>query len=224
MFYFKGTRKPDFRNIKEIDYNEYWRTRGYALRSKLLERERIFFDWIKEGASVLDIGCGNSRLLYELQTKKNCHCQGVDFSSLAVEGLRKAGVNAEVCDIESESFQISENYDYIILSEILEHLRLPENLIAKLKPRTLYFTISVPNSAFYRYRAGLMFSGRFFTQWANHPSEHLRYWSHKDFLDWLAAMGLKVEKVRASNGFWFKDFWPNMFGHQICYLAKTGNN
>jgi hypothetical protein len=65
-----------------------------------------------------------------------------------------------------------------------------------------------------------MFGWRFFTQWKSHPSEHLRYWSHKDFLDWLSAMNLDVVRAKASNGFELKDIWQNLFGHQICYLTK----
>jgi len=221
MFYFKGTRKPDFTKIQKIDYDEYWKTRGFQLRSKLMERELIFFNWISNDAKVLNAGCGNSRLLLELKTKKNCDCAAIDASPLAVEGQKKAGVQARAADLENDNFDLTENYDYIILSEVLEHLRQPEDLIAKLTPHAKYFIFSIPNSAFYRYRLGLMFKGRFMTQWNQHPSEHLRYWSHIDFMDWLNAMNLEISQSVASNGFWFKNIRPNMFGHQICYLAKT---
>jgi len=80
----------------------------------------------------------------------------------------------------------------------------------------------LPNSAFYRYRIGLMFKGRFFTQWLYHPSEHLRYWSHIDFLDWLKALNFNIIEFKSSNGPFLKNIWPNMFGNQICYLVKTG--
>jgi len=94
-------------------------------------------------------------------------------------------------------------------------------LLEKITNYSDNFLISVPNSAFYRYRIGLMFAGRFFTQWAKHPAEHLRFWSHKDFLDWLLARNLKIIKIKSSNGPRFlRDFWPNMFGHQICYWTQ----
>lgn len=223
MFYFKGTRKPDFSKIQKIDYDEYWKNRGFQLRGKLPERELIFFNWIPNGAKILNAGCGNSRLLLELKLKKNCDCAAIDKSPLAVKGQKEAGIEAYAADLEDDDFAPNEDYDYIILSEVLEHLRQPEDLIAKFAPHTKYFILSVPNSAFYRYRLGLMFKGRFMTQWAQHPSEHLRYWSHIDFLDWLTALGLEVASFQSSNGFQLKNLWPNMFGHQICYLTKTKN-
>lgn len=222
MFYFRGMRKPDFKNIKKIDYDEYWRTRGFALRGKFMEREQIFFDWIAPNSRVLDVGCGSSRLLLELKEKKNCSVLGVDSSAIVLEGQKKAGVEVRLGDIESTEFNVEGYFDYIILSEVLEHLRDSESLVSKLAPHARHLAISVPNSAFYRYRFGLMFKGRFFTQWRYHPAEHLRFWSHSDFLEWLSALGLDVEKTVASNGFWFKDICPNLFGHQICYLVSTG--
>lgn len=223
MFYFHGTRKPDFRGIKKIDYNRYWRERGFELRDKLLEREEIFFDWISPGSLAADIGCGNSRLIYELKEKKNCCVFGIDISPLVIDNLKGMGIKGRVVDIESDGFNLEEKFNYLIISEVLEHIRNPEDLILKLKDKADYLIISAPNSAFYRYRFGLMFKGRFFTQWRSHPSEHLRYWSHRDFLDWLEAMGLEIIKTKSSNGFLMKDIFPNLFGHQICYLAKSNN-
>jgi len=222
LFYFKGTRRPDFRNIsRKLDYNQYWQRRGFTLRDKLMEREVIFFNWIQPNSKVVDVGCGNSRLLYELKNKKSCQVLGIDISSLVIENLRKLGIPGKVVDIQNSNFRLNYSCDYIILSEVLEHISQPEDLIQRLKNQTRYFLISIPNSAFYRYRIGLMFKGRFPTQWAQHPSEHLRYWSHIDFLDWLEAMNLDIIKIKSSNGFILKDIWRNLFGHQICYLVKS---
>lgn len=223
MFYFPGTRKPDFSKIKKINYDDYWKSRGFKLREKLMAREAIFFNWIPQGARVLDIGCGNSRLLLELKEKKGCDVAGIDISPLVIDGLKDLGIKGITADIQGPDFTPEDRYDYIIASEVLEHLSQPEELVSKLLDHAKYFVLSVPNSAFYRYRTGLMFGGRFFTQWAVHPSEHLRYWSHKDFLEWLRAMTLSVIKSKASNGPLLRKLWPNMFGHQICYLAEAGN-
>ena len=221
LFYFKNTRRPDFKNVKKFDYNAYWDSRGFTLRTKLMERERIFFNWIRPGSRVLDIGCGNSRLLYELKHKKNCTVLGLDISPKVVGELNRLGVPAKVADLEAGLPADLGRYDYIIASEVLEHLKYPEDLVARLKPLGDRLVVSVPNSAFYRYRLHLMFTGRFFTQWAVHPAEHLRYWSHKDFLEWLGAQGLTLERFKAAAGFELMDLWPNLFCATGCYLART---
>jgi len=221
MFYFTGTRKPDFKNISQDIYVDYWKNKGYQMRNKLMEREVIFLDWIKPNSKVLSIGCGNSRLLYELKKQKNCEVFGIDIDQSVIKGLQENNISGKTQDITKQDFNLENNYDYIIMSELLEHISLPEKLISKVKLHTNFLILSVPNSAFYRYRIGLLFKGRFFTQWAHHPAEHLRYWSHKDFLDWLKALNLKVKKIKPSNGPFLRNFWSNLFGHQICYLVEN---
>lgn len=186
-----------------------------------MEREVIFFNWIKPGSRVLDIGCGNSRLLLELKQKKNCIVEGIDISPLVIDKLSAEGVPAFVADVTSDSFALDKQYDVIIMSELLEHILEPESLVRTVSRNTRELIMSVPNSAFYRYRIHLMFSGRFFTQWVHHPAEHVRYWSHTDFLDWIDALDLTLITSKASNGFTLKDMWPNMFGHQMAYHVAT---
>jgi len=229
MFFFHGTRKPNFKNINNLNYNDYWDHQCPALRDKLREREYIFIDLIKPKSKVLDIACGMSPFLIKLKEKKNCEVMAYDISSKAVEEQKKHGIRAETKDISSLDFSLQENFDYVVMSEIIEHLVYPEKLISALKNRTKYFLISLPNSGFYRYRLGLLFRGRFFTQWAYHPAEHLRFWTHIDFLDWLAVLGLEVEQSVASNGLnigpiKLYNLWLNLFGHQIVYLCRINNN
>ena len=229
MHQFEWTRKPNFRDIKYFDYDEYWKQFGVRLRGKLRQREDIFIDWIAPGSKVLDLACGNSPLLLELKKRKNCRVEGVEVSELIAAEQRKAGVPVRIADVSDDSFGLDRDYDYIIMSEILEHLVFPERLLMKLRKKTKYMVISIPNSAFYRFRLSLLFRGRFFTQWAWHPAEHIRYWSHTDFLDWLKGLGFNSVEAKASNGLTLGpvklyERWPNLCGFQICYLVKCGIN
>lgn len=231
MFNFVGTRKPNFYEIKNIDYNQYWKERGFDINKKLKEREVIILDFIQSSKKVLDVGCGNSRLPVALKDK-GVDVFVADISDEVLKGFGKYGIKSIKVDLENISLISFDNkFDYIILSEVLEHTKNPEEIIEKLKDFTDNFIITVPNSAFYRYRFGLLFGGRFFTQWVYHPSEHLRFWSHIDFLDWLKSMNLEVENSISSNGFSLfgiipslKNIWKNMFGHQIVYFCKIRND
>jgi len=226
MLYFEGARKPNFSGCKKINYDDYWLKRGFAINHKLKEREKIILDWIKAGSKVMDVGCGNSLLPVKIKAK-GCAVAVADISKIVLAGYEPYGIKGEIINLEEfAAGQWREKFDYIILSEVLEHLKNPEEIVSELKTRARYLIITVPNSAYYRYRTHLMFNGRFFTQWALHPSEHLRYWSHLDFLDWLAALSLKVIGCRSANGLTVGpaklfNFWKNLFGNQICYLVET---
>lgn len=215
-------------NLFNFDYKAYWKNRDAKIRQKLLEREEIFFDWVKPKTKVLDVAVGNSGLLSLLKKDKMCDVCAYDISQESVNAQNNSGVIAERKDISLDSFDISDKYDVIILSETLEHLPIPETLIKKIAKNADFFIVSIPDSAFYKFRLQLLF-GRFFKQWIFHPSEHLRFWSHCDFLDWIDSIGFDVIQYEASNGldigpFRFYKYMPNLFGHQICYLLKVKNN
>jgi methionine biosynthesis protein MetW len=227
MFYFSNFSKKGFDHIQSINYDAYWKDRGFEINKKLKEREVIMFNEIPERSKVLDVGCGNSLLPVRLKEKKSCDVAVGDISSVVLEGFKKLGITTYSVDLEkTDTLTFPATYDYIVMSEVLEHTRNPEDILQTLRKYTKTFLLTVPNSAFYRYRIHLMFTGTFLRQWVHHPSEHVRYWSHTDFLMWLKALGLDVKYSHASNGFSLfgiklYKFFPNMFGHQIVYVVST---
>lgn len=228
MFNFPNTNKPDFSKIEKLDYDSYWRRRGFALNKKLKEREELILSLLVRGDRVLDIGCGNSLLPIEAKAK-GVEIEVADISEVVLASFAKYDIAGRKIDLEKiREFSLLGKYNMIILSEVLEHLKNPEEVIFELKKITDCFILTIPNSAFYRYRWHLLVRGRFFKQWVHHPSEHLRFWSHVDFLDWLKAVGLETVRVLPSNGFsffglmpWLKNFWPNLLAHQIVYCCKN---
>lgn len=228
MFKSPWIRKPDFKNISSIDYDEYWSYRGWQIASGLKPREKIMYELVGSGSRVLDVGCGNSRLPLELKNK-GVQVAVADLSELVLREYKKLDISGNAVDLEKITpGSVVGDYDYIIMSEVLEHIKNPEDVIRILKSRTKRFLLTVPNSAAYVFRYGLMFRGRFFTQWVHHPSEHVRYWSHIDFLDWLLAQGLFVEESIPSDGFtfrgllpWFPSLWKNFLGYRMVYVCRV---
>lgn len=212
-------------SLDTFNYNTYWNERPFAIRKRLMEREEIFSNWITPGSTVLDVAAGNSLLPSHLKKNRNCVVTAFDIAPHVVAAQQQEGVTAKVNDLTANPLVIEGNFDYIIASEILEHLALPEQVIPVLKKHAKYLIISVPNSAFYKFRLQLL-RGNFIKQWNAHPSEHLRFWSHNEFIHWLKAGGLEVVETCASNGLDIGPiklyrYFPNLFGHQMCYLCKV---
>lgn len=230
MFKSKWTRPPNFSQSPELSYNKYWEHRGWNINERLKNREQVVYEKISPSAKVIDIGCGNSLLPVKLK-EKGAEVEIADVSDQVLLGYQKYGISGRVLDISNlnQLRDFSGEYDYICLLEVLEHLKYPEQVIESLRKHTKYFMISVPNSATYFYRYHLLFRGRFFTQWTYHPAEHLRYWSHLDFIDWLEANGLKLKESVPVDGFkpfgsnFFIRFWPNFFAHRSVYICQTNH-
>ena len=213
LAYINRTKKM---SLASIDYADYWHIRGlHAFQPRF----QIFADAIDSGATVLDIGCGDGSLLEYLAGTRGIRGYGVDVSEEAVRLAKTRGVDATVANILH--WDLEQKYDYIILSEVLEHLINPERVIVKVRDHFRQrLLISIPNIGYYRHRLRLMF-GRFPVQWEWHPAEHLRYWTVTDFVEWLSELGLQVVSLQASNGLplLFR-YFPNLFGDQIVFIAN----
>lgn len=210
-------------SLRDFTYDLYWQARNARLRLQLLPREKIFVEWIKSGSTVLDIAAGNSFLPLFLKKEKNVRIVAFDIAASAVLTQQNAGIESHVVDITHPDFKIGATYEYIIASEIIEHCAVPERLVETIRHSARYIIFSIPNAAYYPHRFSML-RGRFLSGWAVHPAEHLRYFSHADFLDWLAAMDLRLIAWKPANGLdlgmRLYRFWPNLFANQICYFVE----
>jgi methionine biosynthesis protein MetW len=209
--------------IKKMDYDHYWEEMGDI---NIKERTRIFSRLIKPGSSVLDIGCGTGTNLKYLVENNNIIAEGIDISTNAIEIAKNRGIKAWVADTSQKEFILDRKYDYIIISELIEHIPNPEGLLSKIQDNFNFnLIVSIPNIGFYRHRLRLLF-GRFPIQWAFHPGEHLRFWTFKDFLWWLKQIDYKVEGYYPAIGspVLYK-YLPYLFAHSVVYaLNKAERN
>ncbi|MBA7510561.1 hypothetical protein ES705_02546 [subsurface metagenome] len=205
--------------LEQMDYDSYWNKRNV---STILPRYKIFADLINRKSKVLDIECGDGTCLWYLKAEKDIEGEGLDISREAVTRCVKKGIRVNIADVSSSTFKIDKKYDYIIISEVLEHIAYLEDLMRKVKGHfNKLVLVSIPNIGYYKHRIRMMF-GRFPIKWAFHPAEHLRFWTVKDFIWWAKEIGFEVIDIRPYNGvpFVYK-LMPNLFCHQIVFFLKN---
>lgn len=208
--------------LKRMDYDDYWIDKAPF---KFSGRYPVFAEIIEENSTLFDIGCGNGATLKFLIEKKNIRGEGVDISHEAIKVARSKGIEAFVADIGTPEFQITKEYDYIIISEVLEHISNPEDVMEKVKGKfNKMLIVSIPNIGHYMHRLRLLF-GHFPIQWAFHPSEHLRFWTVKDFKKWVSDLGFKIFGMRTHSGVPFlRKCMPSLFADSIVFLLKVKKN
>lgn len=211
-----------------FNYTDYWdqlsrSTEHPASQFKL----KLIESLVDENSSVLDMGCGDGTLLHHLTRTKRIRGHGIEVSDTGVNITRSKGISVEQANLSDENLQIDGTYDYIISSEVIEHIPKPEELIKLVKGKfDKYLIISVPNTGFLGERLRLLL-GKTPKQWVYHPSEHLRFWTVSDFLFWIDQLGLHVERYYGLRDEYYDikvplwKYCPRLFSRYILYVIKA---
>ncbi len=207
--------------LDDTSYNTYWHERNLrvdSLNNFQKERARMAADSMKQGSSILDIGCGNGAILCAIHAQKTMkELIGVDVSDDALALASANGIRPIKANITSDQErEVLPRTDYICLFEVIEHVQSSERLIQWAYShayRGVFF--SVPNTGFFTHRLRLLL-GRFPLQWRAHPSEHVRFWTLPDMRWWLEQLGYADARVCAYEGMpFFKRLWPSLFAAGI---------
>jgi methionine biosynthesis protein MetW len=213
-----------------LDYEHYWEELSKE-SAFLFPKFKLIADMIEPGSSVLDIGCGDGTLLQYLREKKDAKVKGIEISQKARELAKAKGMEVILADITKDNFKLSETFDYIILADVLEHLPNAEEVMLRLKGKSRCLLVILPNTGFLGDRLRLLL-GRFPKQWVFHPSEHLRFWTLKDFRFGCEELGFQVKKAIGIpyyfypflNWFGLYRLLPGIFARSILYILLTPEN
>ena len=171
-----------------------------AVRRWVARRKgRVYRQWVRNpAANVLDIGCGDGRLLDIL--KQSCPAgwrySGVDWSEAAAERIRAKGYEARAGDIEQLDLDDwSERFDLILMHQVIEHVRYPRSVLAKLrsllKPGGI-LAIETPDINAWDY---WVFRKRY---WAGyHIPRHFFIFNKTNFTALARELGYEVAAVRS---------------------------
>jgi methionine biosynthesis protein MetW len=132
------------------------------------------------GARVLDLGCGDGRLLADLMRQKGCEGRGIEIDERAVVECVRRGVPVYHGDmLEGMGFYDARAFDVVILSQTLQQARDPVHVIEEMLRVGETAIISFPNFGHWGVRLQLLRSGRMPRndmlphQWYNTPNVHL---------------------------------------------------
>lgn len=217
LFRYPAYQKPD------ASYDAYWEHRDMgALNSFQKERADFLLTKVHDGDSVLDVGCGDGRILAYLQAKNpTLHLSGVDGSPMALRIARERGLAVREGDIRDLASLGDAAVDHIVFFEVLEHIADSEALLAwAVAHASKAVVFSVPNTGFFTHRFRLLL-GRFPLQWRAHPSEHVRFWTVQDMHWWLDQLGYRYELHTYEGVPFLNRLWPSLFAAGMIISIKS---
>ncbi len=169
---------------------------------ELLAREdhRIIADMIGEASTVLDLGCGEGDLLAWLARHKRIEARGVEIAPEKVRRCVELGLSVYQGDINQGLADYPDAcFDYVILSQTLQVVRHPLELMREMRRVGRRIVVAFPNFGHWSVRLSLLCTGKaprtghLPYQWYDSPN--IRVLTILDFEDLLGQEGLRAEQT-----------------------------
>jgi 2-polyprenyl-3-methyl-5-hydroxy-6-metoxy-1,4-benzoquinol methylase len=144
---------------------------------------------------VLDVGCATGFLAKRLQDR-GATVVGLELDERAAAEARRYCEAVYIGDVETMELPLQpESFDAIVCGDLIEHLRDPQALLARIRPFLTpegTLVLSTPNIANWAMRLGLLF-GRFrYTEWGILDRTHTHLFTRKTLRECLEAAGYRV--------------------------------
>lgn len=134
---------------------------------------------------VLDAGCGEGFVSQAiLEFVPDADILGIDFQDTAIEIAKERvkGVKFRQANIYQMPFE-DKSFDVVLCSEVLEHLKYPENAISELiRVSKQYIIITVPAEPWFCLGNLLVLKN---IRRLGNPIDHINHWTYKGFKKFL---------------------------------------
>lgn len=214
--FFQVTPTPSSEEITKFYADEFYTGEYKNFNDSSLEvqiKDKTFFEgrWndiynnfleinknIKNGNSILDIGCGWAQALLFFKDK-GLDCYGFDPAIEAVEYGCKKGLNIKHAGLDGMNVFENKKFDIVTMFNVLEHLANPEksiNQIKEIMKPSGILAIDVPNEFNDFQTAGR--DVHKLNDWWVAPPNHLNYFSKDSLVNFLESLGFIVEICESS--------------------------
>ncbi len=125
-----------------------------------LEYQTIL-EWVRQGSSVLDLGCGDGELLSLLVRAKNVRAQGIEIDEQAIYQCVAKGLSVFHEDIDNGLPEYGDkSFDYVILNQSFQQVKKPDVVMKEALRVGREVIIGFPNFAHYRARFQIFLGGK----------------------------------------------------------------
>ncbi len=180
---------------------------------------------VREGTTLIEVGCWEGELLELLITKKNCRGYGIEENHEGIYKCVEKGLSVMHDALETGLKDYPDKaFDYVVLDKSFARVIVPDNLIRESLRVGKQVIVSFSNFGHWHVRTQVLFGGKtpitesLPYQWYNTPNIH--FVSVLDFLDYCEKNKLKVEKKVFVSGPKQVTLLPNLFAQSAIFLIS----
>lgn len=165
----------------------------------------VILSAVPDGASVLDVGCGDGELLALLRDRCAARVRGMELSQAGVNACVQQGLSVVQGDADQDlSLYPDGAFDLVVLSQTIQATRRPLHVLRQLRRIGGRAFVSFPNFAHWQVRLSLLLRGRMpVTRGlpaAWHTTENIHLCSLLDFEELAREAGWRIAAVHALSG------------------------
>lgn len=182
-------------------------------------------DQIPQGASVLDVGCSDGKLLAWLRDNRGVDGRGIELAADRVAQAVARGLSVVQGDATSDlSAFPDQSVDYAVLSETLQAMDAPAKVLMQLVRIGRQAVVAFPNFGHWRVRRHLLLKGRMPVtrtlpvSW--HETENIHFCTVDDFRALAQDLGLRIEREAYLSGEAPISAWPNLRADHALFVLR----
>jgi len=190
-----------------------------------LEHKAIL-EWVQQGSSVLDLGCGEGELLALLVKERHVRAQGIEIDEQAIYRCVAKGLSVFHEDIDNGlSDYADQSFDYVILNQSFQQVKKPDIVLREALRVGREVIVGLPNFAHYQARLQIFFRGKTPVtpslpyEW--HDTPNLHFLSILDFVQYCRQRNIKIEDATFVGKKRGIRMFPNLFALTGVFLISN---
>lgn len=183
-------------------------------------------EWVRPHSRVLDLGCGEGRLLAELIASHQVEGLGLELDPEKIAVCLDQGLSVIQQDLNRglSNFR-DQQFDFVVMTQTLQAIRRPDLLLDEMLRVGREAIVTFPNFAYLKNRIQLGVAGHMPVNpqlpnpWYDTPNIHLS--TFRDFEDLCRTLHIRILDTDTSDlsghRTWLGRVWPNLFGEVAVY-------